>query len=133
MTMPPYCAVTAGPINHSPPPIADPAIINPGPSNPRNPQRNDGASGSSPTSHGGIQPADTCSGASAAGGVVVSAIGVVSRIRFNHTHADRVLLSEATCLTERGGMCKRLARDCGASIGFQYTPRYQWARYRVTS
>src|SRR5262245_16840965 len=39
--------------------MADPAIIKPGPTSPRKPQRKEGACGSSPTSHGGIQPAGT--------------------------------------------------------------------------
>src|SRR2546422_5700026 len=59
MTVPPYWAVTAGPNSHSPPPMLAPAIISPGPiSAARLCHLDTGAGGSSPTSHGGIQPAE---------------------------------------------------------------------------
>jgi hypothetical protein len=56
MMMPPYCAVTAGPMSHSPPPMAAPAIMSPGPSIARIPRFTFGGSGSSPVLHGGIWP-----------------------------------------------------------------------------
>ena len=52
---PPYRAVTTGPVNHSPPPIAAPAMKSPGPSMAK-PFRhvNTGGGGNSPSVQGGI-------------------------------------------------------------------------------
>src|SRR4051812_4798208 len=56
MMTPPYYAVTAGPMSHSPPPIAAPAIISPGPSSATTPRLSVGGSGNSPCVQGGIVP-----------------------------------------------------------------------------
>src|SRR5687767_3167201 len=103
MIMPPYWAVTAGPISHSPPPIAAPAISSPGPRIPNNPFRSRGGSGSSPSVHAGIFPlplANSSGGASATtpGGdsamAGFSGAGVERpgrRLRFGHRHLAKGL------------------------------------------
>src|SRR5262245_51140010 len=82
MTTPPYCAVTAGPISHSPPPIAEPAIIRPGPTSAPNLQRSEGAGGNSPTSQGDMHPAGIVSG--------LPSLWRVSDMRYSQSVCNRV-------------------------------------------
>src|SRR5262245_60153390 len=59
--LPPYLAVTIGPVSHSPPPIAAPPISRPGPRKCHQLRHsNRGASGSSPTFHRGIRGEPGC-------------------------------------------------------------------------